>query len=192
MSFCKAVPCSPPCLHVGYHLQGEGEVFFQYLRLVVQLVQVEVISHELEADILPVLLPVQFRLLLIKPCQLDTAVHRPSGIDNLLGFEGEIVPPVGHVDVGGIAKIAVPQLPVATNSCPESEALMSGRRCAFAAFSASAAASFPVAYACMLVLFASARRNSSSMPITRGWAQRCRLHSATKQGTMSLKFLLIM
>ena len=80
-------PLPTPCLHVCNHLPGKLKVLFQYLRLIVQLIQVKIISEKLEAHILPVLLPAQFRLPLSKRSQFDAAVDCTSGIDHLLHFE---------------------------------------------------------------------------------------------------------
>ena len=70
-------------------------------------------SHEQEADILTILLPVHLRQLLLQFRQLDTAADGTSGIHHLLSLEGEVIAPVRHVYLGGIAEITIPQLAVA-------------------------------------------------------------------------------
>ena len=54
------------CLHVGYHLLRQFQVLLQHLQLVVQLVEVQVVAREQEADFLPVFLPVQLGQLLLQ------------------------------------------------------------------------------------------------------------------------------
>ena len=101
-----------PCLHVGDYLVGQFQILVQHLDLVVQLIQIEVMSYEQEADILTILLPVHLRQLLLQFCQFDTAVDSSSGVDRQLCLEGEIVSPVRHLYLGSVAEITVPQLSV--------------------------------------------------------------------------------
>ena len=100
-------------LHVGNQLVGQLQILVQHLDLVMQLIQIQVMSHEQEADILTILLPVHLRQLLLQLRQLDTTADGTSGIHHLLSLEGEVIAPVRHVYLGGIAEITIPQLAVA-------------------------------------------------------------------------------
>ena len=101
------------CLHVTDYLFGQFQILLQNLTLIAQLIDVQVVAYQQEADFLTVLLRVQSCHLLAQFGQGNAAVHRTTGVNHLLRLKSEVVAEVGHRNVGAVAEVAVPQAAVA-------------------------------------------------------------------------------
>ena len=106
-------PLAVAGFHVDNQLFGQADVLLQNADLVVEPVQIQIAADKEETHVLAAALAVEFCRTTIQSRHLDAAVYCTAGINDLAGFEGEIVAKMRHGRLHSVAEIPVPQPAIA-------------------------------------------------------------------------------